>query len=165
MAVHSSTCQFLSRSMAVHNGIWQYSFQSVTVYGSTWRHDGGTLTGFALVGAASRFWCAFESVALHAQSVAIASSHCMHKLVYSSFDSLACGFKCSRCDTIFADPISLTPNSEHCKQHCNQTGLPLVITGAGPVRTVTFARLPVESCFEKQTGISRGVACVELREA
>jgi hypothetical protein len=40
-------------------------------------------------GAAGRFWCAFESAALHAPSVAIASSHCMHKLVYSYFGTLA----------------------------------------------------------------------------
>ena len=38
-------------------------------------------------GAAGRFWCAFESAALHAPTVAIASSHCMHKLVYSSGSS------------------------------------------------------------------------------
>jgi hypothetical protein len=52
--------------------------------------------------------------------------------------------KCSRCDAIFADPISLTPNSERCKEHCNQPGLPLVAIGARPVRTVTVARMPVE---------------------
>ena len=31
-----------------------------------------------------RFWCTFESAALHAHSVAIASSHYMHKQFYSS---------------------------------------------------------------------------------
>jgi hypothetical protein len=58
-------------------------------------------------------------------------------------------FKCSSCDTIFADSISLTPNSEHCNQHCNQPGLPLVATGARHVRTVTFARMPVGIFFRE----------------
>ncbi len=57
--------------------------------------------------------------------------------------------KCSRCDAIFADPISLTPNSERCKQHFNQPGLPRVATGARPVRTVTFARIPVGILFRE----------------
>ena len=36
-----------------------------------------------------RFWCAFEIAALTAPTVASASSHCMHKLVYSSLGGLA----------------------------------------------------------------------------
>jgi hypothetical protein len=36
-----------------------------------------------------RFWCAFEIAALTAPTVASASSHCMHKLVYSSLGALA----------------------------------------------------------------------------
>ncbi len=58
-------------------------------------------------------------------------------------------FKCSSCDAIFADLISLTPNSERCNQHCNQPGLSLVATGARPVRTITFARMPVEILFRE----------------
>ena len=37
-----------------------------------------------------RFQCSFESAALTAPTVASASSHCMHKLVYSSPGTLAC---------------------------------------------------------------------------
>jgi hypothetical protein len=40
-------------------------------------------------GGGSRFWCAFEIAALTAPTVASASSHCMHKLVYSSLGTLA----------------------------------------------------------------------------
>ena len=76
--------------MAVHDGTWQYIFQSITVYGSTWRYIDWICCGILRLGRwPGRFWCAFESAALHAQSVAIASSHCMHKLVYSSSGTLA----------------------------------------------------------------------------
>ena len=76
--------------MAVHDGTWQYIFQSITVYGSTWRYIDWICGGILRRGRwPGRFWCAFESAALHAQSVAIASSHCMHKLVYSSSGTLA----------------------------------------------------------------------------
>ncbi len=36
------------------------------------------------MGLGGQFWCASKRAALPAQSVAIASSHCMNKLVYSS---------------------------------------------------------------------------------
>ena len=74
--------------MAVHDGTWQYIFHSITVYGSTWRYIQVAVHDWisaGLGGASGRFWCAFVCAALHALSVAIASSHCMHKLVHSSF--------------------------------------------------------------------------------
>ena len=59
--------------------------KSITVYGSTWRYMAWICAGGR--GSLAYFWCAFESAALPAPSVAAASSHCMHKLVYSSFCS------------------------------------------------------------------------------
>jgi hypothetical protein len=40
-------------------------------------------------GGGRRFWCCFEIASLTAPTVASASSHCMHKLVYSSLGALA----------------------------------------------------------------------------
>ncbi len=69
MAVHSSTWQYMQK---FYHGLWQY----IAVQWLDLRRP-------------SQFWCSFWCAALYAQSVAIASSHCMHKLVYSSFNNLA----------------------------------------------------------------------------
>ncbi len=67
MTVHCCTISSLS---------W---FQVMAVHGRTLQY----------MRSACPFWSAFESAALHAHPVAFSSSHCMHKQVYSSFDSLA----------------------------------------------------------------------------
>ncbi len=67
------------------------------VQGSTWRYMSvhglhlRRAAGGALGRGGGRFWCAFEIAAfkLTAPTVASASSHCMHKLVYSSLGALA----------------------------------------------------------------------------
>lgn len=84
MAVHGSTCGILSRYMAVHGGTWHYFLLSITVYGSTWRYK-GWICAAGGGGSPGRFSCAFESAALPTLSVATASGHCKHKLVYSCF--------------------------------------------------------------------------------
>ena len=81
-AVQGSTRKVLSRYMAVH-----FSF-----YPGLWRFmavQGCTLTGFAQGGGGWRppIWCASESAASPAQSVAIASSHstviaCTNSLIH-----------------------------------------------------------------------------------
>ena len=97
-----STYQYvLLRSMAVYGGTWQYMRNSITVYGSTWRYMAllfavyhGLWQYMAVQGldlrrggggSPGRFSCAFESAALPTLSVATASGHCKHKLVYSCF--------------------------------------------------------------------------------
>jgi hypothetical protein len=83
MVIHGSACKTISRSMA---GQYMTESRFMAVHCNT------LLTGFAPEGRggiASRFWCALENAASHAQSVAIASSHCRHKLVYSPAGTLA----------------------------------------------------------------------------
>ena len=67
------------------------------VQGSTWRYM--SVHGLPVHlrraaggggGGGDQFQCSFESAALTAPTVASASSHCMHKLVYSSPGTLAC---------------------------------------------------------------------------
>ena len=67
--VQGSTGQSTTRYKAVHGGTCQY-----TVCICAGPRAGGPGGG--------RFWCAFEIAALTAPTVASASSHCMHKLVY-----------------------------------------------------------------------------------
>ena len=100
MMVHGSTWQYKAVHDKFYHGLWQYM---TVLHGSTsfilsrfmavhCGHDTlQYMTGFppARGGATGRFSSAFVSAALHALSVAIASSHCMHKLVYSSFGTLA----------------------------------------------------------------------------
>jgi hypothetical protein len=70
MAVHGTTFCCLSLFMAVTR-------QYMAVQGLDLRRGGG--------GSPGRFSCAFESAALPTLSVATASGHCKHKLVYSCF--------------------------------------------------------------------------------
>ena len=94
IAVHGSTWRYKAVHDKFYHGLWQY----MTVHGSTsfilsrfMAVHGGTLqymTGFAPGGPPADFGALLKA-SLHALSVAIASSHCMHKLVYSSFGSLA----------------------------------------------------------------------------
>jgi hypothetical protein len=83
-AVQKGTGQYTKWYKAVHVQVQQGTRQYMAVHVSTrfsfapGRGRGG-----------GRFWCAFGIAALTAPTVASASSHCMHKLVYSSFAALA----------------------------------------------------------------------------
>ena len=86
-AVQKGTGQYTKWYKAVQVKVQQGTRQYMTVHVSTrsafapGRGRGGRGGG--------RFWCAFEIAALTAPTVASASSHCMHKLVYSSLGGLA----------------------------------------------------------------------------
>lgn len=86
-AVQGSTGQYTKWYKAVQVKVQQGTRQYMAVHVSTrsafapGRGRGGRGGG--------RFWCAFEIAALTAPTVASASSHCMHKLVYSSLGGLA----------------------------------------------------------------------------
>jgi hypothetical protein len=92
--VQSGTGQYSKVQGSTRNGTRQYRSKSNKVKGSTWRYisvhclhlrraaGGGP-------GGGGQFWCAFEITALTAPTVASASIHCMHKLVYSSLGALA----------------------------------------------------------------------------
>ena len=79
--VQGSTGQSTTRHKAVHGGTCQYTPTTTRSAFAPGRGRGGRGGG--------RFWCAFEIAALTAPTVASASSHCMHKLVYSSLGALA----------------------------------------------------------------------------
>ena len=89
--VQSGTGQYRAVQGSTRNGTRQYRSKYNKVQGSTWRYM--SVHGLHLRRAAGRgggrFWCAFEIAALTAPTVASASSHCMHKLVYSSLGALA----------------------------------------------------------------------------
>ena len=88
-AVQKGTGQYTKWYKAVQVKVQQGTRQYMAVHVSTrsafapgrWRGAGP--------GGGGRFWCAFEIAALTAPTVASASSHCMHKLVYSSLGGLA----------------------------------------------------------------------------
>jgi hypothetical protein len=86
-AVQKGTGQYTKWYKAVQVKVQQGTRQYMAVHVSTrsafalGRGRGGRGGG--------RFWCAFEIAALTAPTVASASSHCMHKLVYSSLGALA----------------------------------------------------------------------------
>ena len=86
-AVQGSTGQYTKWYKAVQVKVQQGTRQYMAVHVSTrsafapGRGRGGRAGG--------RFWCAFEIAALTAPTVASASSHCMHKLVYSCLGALA----------------------------------------------------------------------------
>jgi hypothetical protein len=87
MVVHGSTCKILSQYMTVNCSTISSLSRFMAVHGGRLQ----CMTRFApgRGGGACPFWCSFESAALHAHPVALSSSCCMHKQVYSSFDSLA----------------------------------------------------------------------------
>ena len=89
--VQSGTGQYRAVQGSTRNGTRQYRSKYNKVQGSTWRYM--SVHGLHLRRAAGRgggrFWCAFQIAALTAPTVASASSHCMHKLVYSSLGALA----------------------------------------------------------------------------
>jgi hypothetical protein len=89
--VQSGTGQYRKVQGSTRNGTRQYRSKYNKVQGSTWRYM--SVHGLHLRRAAGRgggrFWCAFQIAALTAPTVASASSHCMHKLVYSSLGGLA----------------------------------------------------------------------------
>ena len=89
--VQSGTGQYRKVQGSTRNGTRQYRSKYNKVQGSTWRYM--SVHGLHLRRAAGRgggrFWCAFQIAALTAPTVASASSHCMHKLVYSSLGALA----------------------------------------------------------------------------
>ena len=82
--VQSGTGQYRAVQGSTRNGTRQYMAVHVSTRSAfaPGRGRGGRGGG--------RFWCAFEIAALTAPTVASASSHCMHKLVYSSPGTLAC---------------------------------------------------------------------------
>jgi len=86
-AVQKGTGQYTKWYKAVQVKVQQGTRQYMAVHVSTrsafapGRGRGGRGGG--------RFWCAFEIAALTAPTVASASSHCMHKLVYSCLGALA----------------------------------------------------------------------------
>ena len=93
--VQGDTGQYRKVQGSTRNGTRQYRSKSVKVQGSTWRYM--SVHGLHLrraagggAGGGGRFRCSFESAALTAPTVASASSHCMHKLGYSSPGTLAC---------------------------------------------------------------------------
>ena len=83
-AVQKGTGQYTKWYKAVQVKVQQGTRQYMAVHVSTrsafapGRGQGG-----------GRFWCAFHIAALTAPTVASASSHCMHKLIYSSLGALA----------------------------------------------------------------------------
>jgi hypothetical protein len=87
-AVQQGTGQYTKWYKAVQVKVQQGTLQGSL---STWRYM--SVHGLHLRRAAGlgggRFWCAFQIAAFTAPTVASASSHCMHKLVYSSLGGLA----------------------------------------------------------------------------
>ena len=72
-----------------YHGLWQYMSVHGSTCGSTRQFYHGTRQYMAVHVSTGRFCCAFESSALPAPSVASASRHCRHKLVYLSLGRTA----------------------------------------------------------------------------